>query len=134
MLILKWRPYQLHNTPLHTAMSFKDWYQESAMILADCYNVSWQLILFLGVFSFPASDLLAWFGNPCPLHKIRCRYKLSPGTFFTLEHSFLMYNSIFMFSIYGYPVICWTKRYSGHKLCTLYITEWFDKWDTFFLP
>ena len=89
MLILKWGPYQLPNTPLHTAMSFKHWYQGSAILLAYWYNVSWQLILFLGVFSFPTSDLLAWFGNPCPLHKIRCRYKLSPGTFLHQNTHFL---------------------------------------------
>ena len=32
MLILKWGPYQLPNTPLHTSMSFKHWYQGSILI------------------------------------------------------------------------------------------------------
>ena len=83
MLILKWGPYQLPNTPLHTAMSFKHWYQGSAILLAYWYNVSWQLILFLEVFPFPTSDLLAWFGNTCPFLKIRCRKKtLTEASFY----------------------------------------------------
>ena len=83
MLILKWGPYQLPNTPLHTAMSFKHWYQGSAILLAYWYNVSWQLILFLEVFPLPTSDLLAWFGNTCPFLKIRCRKKtLTEASFY----------------------------------------------------
>jgi hypothetical protein len=35
MLILKWGPYQLPNTPIGTAMSLEDWYQGSAMLLAE---------------------------------------------------------------------------------------------------
>ena len=47
------------------------------------YNVSWQLILFLEVFLFPTSDLLAWFGNTCPFLKIRCRKKtLTEASFY----------------------------------------------------
>ena len=100
MLILKWGSYQLPNTPLHTAMSFKHWYQGSAILLAYWYNVSWQLILFLEVFLFPTSDLLAWFGNTCPFLKIRCRKKNSHWGIFLHQITHFLCIILFLCSLF----------------------------------